>query len=107
MAVLRLRQWASERQAVKAGKTTNYRKTGWQQRKLKTCDARIVRVIDFERAFGKLSEEHQFVLLGTYRDGLNQGTVAELMLCSSRKVSYVLPEARAALALILDRLDLL
>lgn len=33
MAIVRLRQWAFERQALKAAKTTDYRRHGWKHRK--------------------------------------------------------------------------
>ncbi len=50
LAIVRLRQWAFDRQALKTAKTTDYRRTGWKHRNSRTADARIVRVLTFERA---------------------------------------------------------
>jgi len=41
-------------------------------------NARIVRVIDFERALSRLTEEHQAILLLTYREHQPQDRVSTL-----------------------------
>ena len=49
LAVCRLRQWAAARAAMRAGQVTNYQREGWRERRTRDSNARIVRVIDFER----------------------------------------------------------
>jgi DNA-directed RNA polymerase specialized sigma24 family protein len=68
---------------------------------------RIVRVIDFERALSHLSEEHQFILLLTYREHGDQRQVSDATGVSVRALAYKLPAAHQFLASVLDRLDLL
>jgi hypothetical protein len=48
--------------ALATSRTTDYTRTGWKQRNHRTADARIVRVLDFERAFAMLEQEHQLAL---------------------------------------------
>lgn len=103
LAVCRLRQWAADR----AGQVTNYQREGWRERRTRDSNARIVRVIDFERALSRLTEEHQAILLLTYREHQPQDRVSTLTGVSVRTLSYKLPAARQALARILDLLDLL
>ena len=50
LAVCRLRQWPADRAAMRAGQVTNYHREGWRERRTRDGNARIVRVIDFERA---------------------------------------------------------
>jgi DNA-directed RNA polymerase specialized sigma24 family protein len=107
LAVCRLRQWAKDRAAMRSGQVTDYRRQGWRERRTRECDARIVRVVDFERALSRLTEEHQAILLLTYREHRDQRQVSDATGVSVRALSYKLPAARQALASILDRLDLL
>ena len=90
-----------------AGQGTDYRRQGWRQRRTREIDARIVRVVDFERALSHLSEEHQSLLILTYREHRDQRRVSDPTGVSVRALAYKLPAARQALASILDRLDLL
>jgi hypothetical protein len=39
LAILRIRQWAQDRQALKTSKTTDYQRQGWTQRKHGAVDA--------------------------------------------------------------------
>jgi DNA-directed RNA polymerase specialized sigma24 family protein len=57
---------------------------------------RFLRVIGFERALGRLSDEHQYLLMLQYRERHSFETIAQLTGFSIR-----------ALAATLDRLDLL
>jgi hypothetical protein len=41
LAIVRIRQWAFDRQALKTAKTTDYQRTGWTQRNNRSADARI------------------------------------------------------------------
>lgn len=107
LAILRLRQWAVERLALRSGRTTRLKQTGWRERRETDADARNVRVLDFERALGKLTTEHQHALILTYRDRVGHAATAAALGCSIRKLSYLLPAARRRLADVLDRLDLL
>jgi len=107
LAILRIRQWMQDRIALKTARAIDYERVGWKERRRRQSDARIVRVIDFERAFQRLSHEEQTALAGIYRDNLGQDVTAAAIGCSLRKLSYLLPIARQHLADILDRLDLL
>jgi DNA-directed RNA polymerase specialized sigma24 family protein len=107
LAIIRIRQWHVDRAALKTAKVTHYQRRGWTQRTNCNADARIVRVLDFERAFAQLTEEEQTVLAARYRDGCRQDEAAKATACSPRKVAYLLPIARQHLAEILDKLDLL
>ncbi len=107
LAICRIKQWAIDRSALKTSRTTEYRKVGWQQRTNRNADARLVRTLDFERAFARLSQEEQMALAYTYRDGYGHTVTALALGCSERKLCYLLPAARSHLADILDRLDLL
>jgi DNA-directed RNA polymerase specialized sigma24 family protein len=107
LAIARLRQWAASRTKLANGKASNIRRVGWIQRRATEADAAIVRVIDFERALGSLSDEHQAALVLRYRDEENEAGIAAALSCSIRKVSYVMPAARRSLAAALERLNLL
>jgi hypothetical protein len=41
VAIVRIRQWAFDRQALKTAKTTDYQRTGWTQRNSRSADAPI------------------------------------------------------------------
>ncbi len=107
LAILRIRQWSTDRAALHSAKVTQYERHGWKERRARDTDARLVRVIDFERALGQLSDEHQCLLMLQYRERHNFETIAKLTGCSVRAIAYKLPAARKALAATLDRLDLL
>jgi DNA-directed RNA polymerase specialized sigma24 family protein len=92
---------------MRTGQVTEYKRQGWRERRTRESDARIVRVVDFERALSHLTEEHQSILLLTYREHRDQRQVSEAAGVSVRALAYKLPAARQALASILDRLDLL
>ncbi len=98
---------ATERRQLRSGNTTDYRRSGWRERRQRDADARIVRCLDFERALSTLPMVEQAALIATYRDGLRHHATACAIGCSERKLAYVLPLARLHLAETLDRLDLL
>ena len=107
LAILRLKQWTNDRTLLNRGHSTNLRRVGWVERRQSQQDARIVRVLAFEKAFAKLPLMEQLALAALYRDGQSHATVAATIGCSPRKVEYLLPIAREHLAEILDRHDLL
>jgi len=107
MAIMRLKQWAFERIALRQGNTTQLKRSGWRERRVRETDSRNVRVIDFERALSQLDPAHQQILVLTYRDGVRHREAAHILGMSERKVYYLLPAARRRLADTLDRLDLL
>ncbi len=107
LALARLRTWIHDRIQLRSGRTTDYQKQGWQERKATRFDARIVRAIDFERALAKLDAEEHAALILTYRDHEDQPTIARGIGCSVRKLSYLIPRARKRLAEELDRMNLL
>ncbi len=70
LAIIALRRWAYDRAALRSARTTNYKTTGWQKRSNRLADARIVRVVDFERTLGMLTPTQQEALLTlVYRHG--------------------------------------
>ena len=107
MAIMRLKQWAFERTALRQGNTSRLQRTGWRERRLREADSRNVRVLDFERALAHLDPTHQQILILTYRDGIRHAEAAHMLGMSERKVCYLLPAARRRLTDVLDRLDLL
>ncbi len=107
LAIARIRQWTCDRAALRSAHTCEYKRSGWTPRSSRTHDARIVRVIDFERALARLPEEEQAILMLIYRDREGFRRTSQTMRCSNRKLSYALPIARTHLAAELERLDLL
>ena len=107
LAILRLKQWAADRVALRNARATQLRHTGWRERRQREADSRAVRVLDFERALSQLDPAHQSVLILTSRDGMRHTATAAAIGCSPRLVAYLLPAARRRLADTLDRLDLL
>jgi len=107
LAVIRIRQWAADRAALRGARTIDYERQGWKARDARKCDARLVRVIDFEKALSMLTEEEQGALMVYYRERQTAADTAQALHCSERKVSYLIPAARKHLAEALDRLDLL
>ena len=92
LAILRLRQWTADRAALRSAKVTQYQRLGWRERRARDADARLVRVIDFERALGQLPDEQQALLMLTYRERQSQDTIAKLTGCSLRAINYKLPK---------------
>ena len=105
LAILRLKQWAVDRAALRNAKATHLSHTGWRERRQRDADARQVRVLDFERAMSRLDPAHQFALILTYRDGQGHQDAAAALGCSVRTLAYLLPAARTRPAATLDRLD--
>jgi len=107
LAITRLRQWSVDRLALRASRTTDYQRQGYRPRDARTFDARLVRVLDFERALAQLTQDEQALLVLIYRERQNFEVVSKVLSCSVRKLSYTLPPARKHLARILDRMDIL
>ena len=109
LAIARLRQWAYDRRLLRQGRLAA--KPGKRGRSGRSdpsrYDARAVRSIDFERAFGGLKPEHQALLWLRYADGDDMPTTAAAAGVSLRTASGHMSAARKALAEVLDRLDLL
>ena len=85
LAIVRLKQWATDRAAIKTAKTTHYQRTGWVQRNNRMADARIVRILDFERILARLSAPERIALILTYRDAMPHAEAAALAGYSVRK----------------------
>jgi hypothetical protein len=47
---------------LRASGPADYKRTGWRARDTRNLDARLVRVLDFERALAQHSEEEQMLL---------------------------------------------
>ena len=107
LAVARMRQWCAERTASRHGRTTDYKFSGWRARNARMADARLVRILDFERALDGLNDTDQLLLLFKYRDQMPDKEIAAITGWSPRALSYKIPQARQRLADRLDRLDLL
>lgn len=107
LTIARIREWSQDRFKLSAGHTTAYKRQGWQQRTLRQQDARLVRVLDFERAISQLTGEEQMILLLTYRDRQPARETAKVMHCSERTINSRIRPARLHLTAILERLDLL
>jgi DNA-directed RNA polymerase specialized sigma24 family protein len=109
LAVARLRQWAYDRRQLRHGRASDIKpKPGRSgQRNPSRFDARVVRCIDFERAFLTLAPEHQALLWLRYADGDDMPAAAAAAGVSIRTAAKHMPAARQALAAILDRRDLL
>jgi hypothetical protein len=61
LTIIRIKQWQQDRAALATSRTTDYTRTGWK-RNQRTADARIVRVLIFEQAFSRLSQDEQAIL---------------------------------------------
>ncbi len=107
LAVARLRQWAALRVSCHYGKATNYERQGWRTRNSTRYDAALVTVIDFERALNALPDDEKLALVLRYRDRADDRDVARMLGCSTRKLGYLIPNARRMLAARLDKLNLL
>jgi hypothetical protein len=59
LAIVRIRQWGVRPASPQDSQTTDYQRIGWTQRNSRAVDARIVRVLSFEKAFSSLSTELQ------------------------------------------------
>lgn len=109
LAVARLRQFAYDRRQLRHGRACDTKpKPGrTNPRQPNRFDARLVRCIDFERAFATLRPEHQALLWLRYADGDDMPATAAAAGVSIRTATNHMPAARKALAQALDRLDLL
>jgi DNA-directed RNA polymerase specialized sigma24 family protein len=107
LAVARLRQWASNKQTNRNGKTRNPNSLGWKNRDNRSADAVIVRILDFERALNQLDNAEQVALIMRYRDRESNEEISRLLCCSVRRVGYLIPTARQKLAVVLERWNLL
>ncbi len=107
LAVIRMRQWSGDKDRTRRGTATMLRASGWTPRDSRQADARIVRMIDFERALAVLPVHQQTPLLLAYRDGLNTAEVSRTLCQSVAAAASTLRAARRALASALDRRCLL
>jgi hypothetical protein len=107
LVLVRLHEWARDRVALRSGRIGTYKRQGWIARRATCFDARLVRVIDIERALSHLSNEERTLLVLTYGDGRSREETAALAGMSVRAAIYKLREARQRLAAVMDRLDLL
>jgi DNA-directed RNA polymerase specialized sigma24 family protein len=107
LAIIAFRQWLWDRSAIRNGRTTSYKRTGYRERRQRDADATIVRAMDFERALGMLPPDQQAALLLTYHTGATRPDIARALSCSDRTAHTLLDTARAKLAQVLERLDLI
>ena len=109
LAVIRIEQWQHERTALRCGRAKNYTAPGPAPAVNRTnrFDAALVRCIDFEREFSKLTGDQQTILLLAFREHQPHRVIAQIARCSERAVSYKIPAALAQLAQLLDRASML
>lgn len=107
LAKLRVKQWLIDRTKLNAGTGTNYVRRGWRERRSADSDARIVRCLDFERALLQLRPVDAQIILLTYREKQNATDAARIIGVHASTVIHRKPRAIAALAEILDKLNLL
>lgn len=109
LAIARLRQWAQDRRLIRHGHACDIKPRPGKSGPLHPTrfDARLVRTIDFERAFATLDPKHQALLWLRYADGDTMPEAAKAAGVSLRTAWSYMPAARKALADVLDRLDLL
>ena len=70
-------------------------------------DAGLVRCLDFEREFSKLTGDEQTILLLGFREHQPHRVIAQIARRSERAVSYKIPAGLAQLARLLDRASML
>ena len=92
---------------MRNGRTTDYQREGWRQRDARSADARIVRVVDFERCLSRLPQAAQVMLVLAHRDGHSHHQLALMSGTSPRFIQYQLSAARESLAAALDEADML
>lgn len=111
LAIAALRRWSFDRGQLGRGRMagTHHESPGrpCASRSAAIFAGRINRVIDFERVFALLSDEHQQLLLAVYRDGFSEAAAAGRLRRSPRWVAYSKDNALDQLGEELDRRDLL
>ena len=110
LACAALKQWRYERTAIHQGKVSQaFKNPGRPTAKTHSCryDAALVRTIDFERCFSRLTLVEQHLLLFCVADRQSQEAVSQMLHISPRAINYKLPQARAHLAEILERSGLI
>jgi hypothetical protein len=66
-----------------------------------------VRVLSFEQAFARLTQDEQLVLIALCRERQRHDRAAAVIGGSVRNLAYLVPAARQHFADVLDRYDLL
>jgi len=107
MAITRLRQWSVDKIACRTPRVTHVHCRGWKVRNDRMHDARLVRVLDFERALSRLSQGEQIALVLTYRDRVTIRDLSRALEAEPHIAHRLVLTARRHLADILDRFDLL
>ncbi|WP_058186800.1 RNA polymerase sigma factor [Terracidiphilus gabretensis] len=97
-----IRRWCYDSAKLVSGRGNNYQHRGFQRRDERSYDARQVRVLDFERAFSKLPEQNQVLLLLAHRDGISECELAAMISVSPNSMRRWLMDTRIALATLLE-----
>jgi len=92
---------------MRAGQITKYQPQGWHERRTRYADAPLGAHHRLRARPVPASQEHQAILMLTYREYYDYRAVAGATGVSVRAFAYKLPAARQALARTLDLLDLL
>lgn len=107
LTIVRMRQWMYDRAALRAGRTVNLLREGFTPRDQRHADARSVRVLDFERAFGLLPPRARALLVLRFVERTERKSLAEMFDTCERTNQTHTKEALSMLADILDRRGLL
>ncbi len=107
LAVAAIRRWCYDRQKLKNGETVSYKRSGWAERRQRDLDARLVRVLDFEKIFQTLTSEEQIMLTLAHCNGYTEAEMSAMTNLSVRSIATYLPQTRYKLAMALDAVDLL
>ena len=106
LTIICIKQWPQDRAALATSRTTDYTRTGWKQRNRRTTHARIVRVLDFERAFAMLEEEPSWLShSSTGTTNLRTKPPMPSAAASANSATWYLRPARTS-PIFLNRLDL-
>ena len=100
--VAAIQRWCHDRSKLTSGKGNQFQHRGFQRRDERTFDARMVRVLDFERAFTKLPDADQVMMLMAHRDGIGLHELAEMISVSPNSMRRWLMDTRLALATLLE-----
>ncbi|HKF48038.1 MAG TPA: hypothetical protein VKB38_11825 [Terracidiphilus sp.] len=107
LAVRAVKRWQRDREQLKSGKPMPYLARGFCSSERRQADARLVRVVAFERTFELMSPEDQALILAAHRDGSSAAAIAASEALPERSTRHHLRLARLKLADLLDRRHLL
>jgi DNA-directed RNA polymerase specialized sigma24 family protein len=106
-AITRIRLWQHDRNLLRRGTAVDYRRQGWQKRGTALYDARLVRVVDFERVLESLAPEDQQLIILAHCEQRTARETAAIVGAEESTARRRTDRALARLAIALDRAGLL